>query len=260
MTTRIRPNVASLTCLLLAALGLALGIWQWQRSLYKQDLADRRDRAVAQAAASRPAVVGAEALWEKDLDPIAWDQRPVVLEGLWQSDRQIYLDNRAFEGRAGVHVLAPLVLADGSLAWVNRGWAPKPPGATTPDLTGFIEGQLHRPPSDASVRIAATGQASTMRRLELTRDPAVLRQGALWQNFDGEAAQQWIASTGRDPSRVWPLIFWQTEAPSEGLGLAVPNIRADDVAMHRGYALQWWLLMAVALFFAWRLSRKDKPE
>jgi len=257
--TRIRPNVASLTCLVLAALGLALGIWQWQRSLYKQDLADRRARAAQQAAQTQPTVLGSTVAWQAGLEARDWDQRPVVLSGVWQAHRQIYLDNRALEGRAGVHVLAPLMLADGSIAWVNRGWAPKPPGGAPADLLPFVEGNAHRP-SAQPVMLSATGQASTMRRLELTRDPEALRQGALWQNFDAEAAVPWLTAAGLDAARVWPVIFWQTASPAEGLVLAVPNIRDDDVAMHRGYALQWWLLMLVALFFAWRLSRKDKPE
>lgn len=257
--TRIRLNLASLTCLLLALLGLALGIWQWQRSLYKQDLADRRARAAQQASQAVLAAPGSLAPWQSDLNANDWDQRPVRLSGNWQVNRQIYLDNRALEGRAGVHVLAPLMLADGSLAWVNRGWAPKPPGGAPADLAPFVKGEAHRPPDHPAV-VLATGQASTMRRLELTRDPEALRQGALWQNFDAEAAGLWLSAAGLDSTRVWPVIFWQTTSPAEGLVVAVPNIRDDDVAMHRGYALQWWLLMVVALIFAWRLSRKDKTE
>jgi surfeit locus 1 family protein len=257
--TQIRLNFASLTCLALAALGLALGVWQWQRSLFKQDLADRRDRAAEQAAQTAPAALGSTVVWQPGLDARDWDQRPVVLSGAWQASRQIYLDNRALDGRAGVHLLAPLMLTDGSIAWVNRGWAPKPPGGSPADLVPFVEGNVHRPSAQPAM-LFATGQASTTRRIELTRDPEALRQGALWQNFDAEASRQWLTAAGVDAAKVWPLIFWQTESPAEGLVLAVPNIRDDDVAMHRGYALQWWLLMLVALFFAWRLSRKDKLE
>nr|UOZ96257.1 hypothetical protein NCPCFENI_00149 [Cupriavidus sp.] len=257
MTLR-RPNAASLTCLLLAGLGLALGVWQWQRSLYKLDLAEKRARV--QASVMQLGKDSA-ALWQADISAQAWDQQTVRLTGVWKQDRQIYLDNRAHEGRAGVHVLTPLHLPDGSLVWVNRGWAPRMPGSAIGSSAdqaaqGFVTGQAH-PAPEGSQTLQAVGQASLMRRIELSQDPKALRQGALWQNFDPEAAAQWLNGTADGQLRVWPLIFWQTSEADDGLVRSLPKVGADAVAVHRGYALQWWLLMLVALFFAWRLSQKD---
>lgn len=253
MTLR-RFNAASLTCLVLAALGLGLGIWQWQRSLYKLTLVEKRAQVHATVTALGKDEGGQ---WKAQMAAQDWDQRPVSLSGIWLRDRQIYLDNRAHEGQAGVHVLAPLELPDGSVAWVNRGWAPKMPGQAVGQATdAFVTGQAHRPPEGLDT-LLATGQASTMRRIELTQDPSVLRQGALWQNFDDDAARQWLRSSLPNPPAVWPVIFWQTSDAPDGLTRSLPKLNADAVAMHRGYALQWWLLTIVALFFAWRLSKKD---
>jgi cytochrome oxidase assembly protein ShyY1 len=246
-----RLNAASLSCLLLAILGLGLGLWQWQRSLYKLDLAERQTRTYEGAVALG---VDSSSTWQEGLQAEDWDQRRVTLHGAWRQGRQIYLDNRAHQGRAGVHVIAALELPDGSVAWVNRGWAPKQPGLADRNAGSFENGQAY-PLSEGAQMLEAVGQASIMRRIELSSDPNALRQGALWQNFDPQAALRWLEAG--DHPRVWPVIFWQVSDANDGLIRAIPVVSNDDVAMHRGYALQWWLLMFVALFFAWRLSKKD---
>jgi cytochrome oxidase assembly protein ShyY1 len=91
--------------------------------------------------------------------------------------------------------------------------------------------------------------ASVMRRIELSADPQQLRQGLVWQNFDWALAQEWISG------RVWPVIVWQTSDNGDGLMRRVPEV-AGDIPKHIGYALQWFLMSAVALFFAWRLKPK----
>ncbi len=94
---------------------------------------------------------------------------------------------------------------------------------------------------------------SVMRRMELSSNPAQLRQGRLWQNFDWDAAQEWL------PGDAWPVIAWQTSDNDDGLARAVPEVRSD-VSKHMGYAIQWFLLTALALFFAWRLRPRSPHE
>jgi surfeit locus 1 family protein len=246
---------ASWACLVLALLTLSLGLWQWDRSLEKTALASRV--AESRSASAKPFRAGqaqdnfAKAAMQ-DLD-----RRVATLVGRWQDDKTIYLDNRAHDGAPGVHVLTPMVLMDGSLAWVNRGWAPKAPGATDPRRPAFEAGELHRPVAEpGSVQLEAVAMASLMRRLELRSDAADLRSGALWQNFEPVAAQAWLESgkTG-EPTRTWPVIFWQTSDTGDGLVRRIPTPDREDIAKHEGYALQWWLMSLVALVFAWRLRR-----
>jgi cytochrome oxidase assembly protein ShyY1 len=54
------------------------------------------------------------------------------------------------------------------------------------------------------------------------------------------------------PAETWPVIVWQTSENGDGLRRRVPEV-TGDVPKHLGYALQWFLMGLVALFFAWRL-------
>jgi surfeit locus 1 family protein len=102
---------------------VALGNWQLGRATQKRELAGN-------FAAGGP--------------PIDWLQLPpdapryqrVRLRGQYDPTHQFLLDNMSHESVAGVQVLTPLLLDDGTAVIVNRGWAPY--GATRqdwPDVT-----------------------------------------------------------------------------------------------------------------------------
>ncbi len=240
MVTKRSPKawIAVAVALSLAILGVGLGVWQLGRADDKRSMVNARlERQLALA-------LGLDQPWKPGLAAQSLDQQVVTLTGRWRHDKSIVLDNRAWEGRAGVHVLTPLQLPDKSLVWVNRGWAPKAPGALAP-------GEFKTPPL-ANDPNAMTGVAlaSVMRRIELSDDPQQLRQGLVWQNFDWTLAQQRVSGN------VWPVIVWQTSDNADGLLRRVPEV-ASDVPKHLGYALQWFLMSAVALFFAWRLKPRS---
>lgn len=232
--------------LALALVGVALGVWQLNRAEEKRHLTELRETRTNSMAlglsstGAKPQGMSAMA-WSNSLAPSDFDQQRVLLKGTWIHERSIALDNRAWNGRPGVHVLTPLRLPDESLVWVNRGWMPKAPGA----------GPAPKMPAAANPQeLEGVALASVMRRVELSSSPDQLRQGQLWQNFDWDAAQQWI------PGKVWPVIVWQTSDNGDGLLRRVPEV-TDDVPKHLGYALQWFLLTALALFFAWRLRPRS---
>lgn len=229
-----RAWIAVGVALILAAVGIGLGVWQLGRADEKEAMmALRKDR-------ERDIVIGQQQRWQPDLSAQALDQQRVLLTGRWLSDQSIALDNRAWEGQAGAHVLTPMRLADGSLVWVNRGWMAKPPGVTQVDLP---------PPAGDAVMLSGVALASVMRRMELSSAPETLRQGNVWQNFE------WQAALARVPGNTWPVIVWQTGDTADGLRRKLPEV-SSDVPKHLGYALQWFLMSAAALFFAWRLRPK----
>lgn len=97
--------------------------------------------------------------------------QPVSGVGIWDGSRQILLDNKIRDQRMGVHVLTPLVLPDGRLFLVNRGWAAWPsrsaqlPDPHLPDspseygdpaaLEAEIQGVLNTPPG-TGIRLGET--------------------------------------------------------------------------------------------------------
>lgn len=236
--------------LALAVLGLALCYWQLGRAQEKSRMTELRQArsevlVLGQAPGNTPGHASGHAVIQALGQGIRFsvqqsadslDQQRLLLSGKWLLDKTIFLDNRAFEGRAGVHVLTPLLLSDQSMIWVNRGWMEKPPGITK---------GLSAPAAPAAENLSAIALSSVMKRIELTSDPGQLRQGAVWQNFDWEASRQWLSGP------VWPVIAWQADDNGDGLVRKIPEVRSD-VPKHLGYAAQWFLLTLVALFFAWR--------
>ena len=231
-----RSWAAVLVFLGLAIVGVQLAFWQLGRVDEKQAMIDQRAERRA------PIEIGSiesKLQWKPDLSPQALDQQAVVLRGQWLNDASIALDNRAWEGRAGVHILTPMLLADGSHVWINRGWMAKAPGLT----------QVQIPPAEATKAIEGTALASVMKRMELASQDPQAHGGNVWQNFDWEFSRQ------RVNGRVWPVIVWQTSPAGDGLLKKVPEV-TSDVPKHLGYALQWTLLSVLCLYFAWRLRPK----
>lgn len=224
---------ATVIAVIVGLVAIGLGVWQLGRASEKQSIMDLR--AMRQA----PLGLGIDRKWDAMLQAQALDQQRVMLKGQWLSEASVALDNRAWQGKPGVHVLTPMRLADGSIAWVNRGWLAKAPAAP-------LEKIAQPPASSGPALIEGVALSSVMRRMELSSDPTSLRQGSLWQNFD------WDAASERVNGKVWPVIVWQTSDNGDGLMRSIPEVKSD-VPKHLGYALQWFLLAASAFFFAWRL-------
>lgn len=98
---------------------VVLGNWQLGRAGEKKELAGH-------FSADGPALD-----W-KQLPPDAPRYQRVRLEGQYDTARQFLLDNMSQESVAGVDVLTPFILDDGTAVIVNRGWLPF--GATRQDL------------------------------------------------------------------------------------------------------------------------------
>lgn len=110
----------------LAAL-IALGTWQLHRLEWKQDLIDKLQSRSTGSAVAAP---------DAGADLAAFEFQRVRATGVFRHDRELYLIGRSVSGAPGLHVLTPLVPADGSPAiLVDRGWIPveKRDPATRPE-------------------------------------------------------------------------------------------------------------------------------
>mgnify|MGYP001280661877 FL=1 len=92
---------------------IGLGSWQLQRLQWKNDLISRFEARLAADAITIPAANAA-------LDDLEF--RNLDLYGVFQHDKETFLTGRTYEGNAGFHVVTPLLLHDGRIILVNRGW------------------------------------------------------------------------------------------------------------------------------------------
>jgi surfeit locus 1 family protein len=221
---RFRPRALPTIAMLAAvAVCVAAGRWQQGRMHDKEALRSQMD-----AAMRLPPLVldGMPA-------PADWSTlryRPVVASGVYRADAQILIDNRVHAGRAGYHVVAPLVLADGRTILVNRGWAAQ--GATRAQLPDV-------PPPGGRVTVEGQLWIPSPGYLELKTEAS---PGPLWQNLD---PARFAAAAHID---VLPVVIEQTRAPTPDDGL-VRDWPAPDFGIdkHRIYMVQWYSFAALAV-------------
>ncbi|MDR5865700.1 SURF1 family protein [Halomonas koreensis] len=193
---------------LLVGLGLALGLWQWERA------ADKRERLAAYAAAPR--------LEAPQATPPPGAR--LRLSGEYLAAETLFLDNRTHDGRLGVAVLTPLRGDDGRLWLIERGFLATgvrrdTPSVATPSGRVVLEGRWQadgeRPP--------LFGPNREGRRLQRIEPEA-------WAPLGEFAHAGWLHLEA-GPGRLTP--WWR------------PNVLPP--ARHLGYALQWWGLALAAL-------------
>lgn len=208
----------TLCVLVLMGVLARLGIWQLDR------LVERR--------ASNAALLAALTAEPLDLNRDAVtaeipEGRPVVAVGVFDLEAQLLLKVQSWQGQPGVHLITPLVLADGATAvLVDRGWIPdaqaNAAGAAAFDVVGPVT--------------VAGGAAKSQ---TITRGAAVAPAGPQfeWYRVDIDAIQRQM------PYELLPIYVRQAPPP-EG-NLALPYRSAPEVDLsegsHLSYALQWFI-------------------
>lgn len=217
---RLLPTVAMVAAV---AVCIAAGNWQRGRMSQKEALGERLAAAAAAPLVPLPADVG---------DWSTWRFRRVELAGRYDAPRQIMIDNKVHAGRAGYHVVTPLVLTDGRAVLVNRGYVPagptraELPAAPPPEGPVGVRGRVNLPPADY---------------VELREAPP---EGRVWQNLD---PARFAAATGLP---VLPIVVEATDG-DDGLVRDWPRPDAGT-EKHRIYMMQWYAFAALAFgLWAW---------
>lgn len=236
-TRRFRPRwLPTLAAALLVPLFLAAGQWQWNKAGAKAELQRQFEALASGPAVQIPArLAPAETL----------RYRPVVARGIYEPQRQILIDNRIHQQRAGFHVVTPLRIEGSDVrVLINRGWIPAPaernrmPEVATPAGTVEVSGQAVVP---------------TSRFFTLADDANDGSWQRVWQNLDME---RYVRVAG---FAVQPIVIQM--APDNATGGFVRDWpRPDDRRLtNLGYAMQWWSFAAttVALWLYHGLRRKS---
>jgi len=218
---RFRPSLTlSLILITLCALFLRLGMWQLDRKAEKEALFERF--------ATAPSLGLGQAL----ADGLEFAR--VEAYGRYDAKRHLLLDNRIWNGKAGVHVLTPFQLSDGRWLLVNRGWLPLPPDRSSlPDVptdpvARTIRGRLAPPPAAGPI----LGDADV---LVSSRWPQLMT----YFDLNGAGAALDI------PLQSW-VVQLDADDPS-GFGDRQWSPAVMEPAVHGAYAFQWIALAVTAL-------------
>ena len=242
---RYRPAwIPTLIVLILLPVLLSLGFWQLDRAQQKRLIQaeyDARSNAV-------PVELGPRLQHAEELR-----FHRVVARGTYEPRYQILIDNRVQRGQVGYHVLTPLRIGDSEVrVLVNRGWVPL--GRTRQEL----------PEAEAPTGVQAVTGIATVPRAQVFRlaepEPLTGRWQTVWQHMDMRRYADAV------PFAIQPVVILLDPDSTAG-GFVREWARLDaGIAVHQGYALQWFLLAATLLVIyvvlTVRAARapRDNPE
>ena len=228
-----RPGrLATVVLFLLAFLFATLGTWQTNRAADKEAIEQEH-----RAATALPLELA-----------LARDARFARIEvnGEYDSNRHILLDNQVWQGRAGVFVFTPFYTVGGITILVNRGWLPLAPGRKsmpqipTPQHETVLKGMLNTSP--VAGRILGS-------RDELRKDgwPQLVTylnladiSDSLGVSLEDRIIQLSQSEQDGFEGRDWKPVFLSS-------------------SRHRGYAFQWFALTA-ASFAMWLVTGFRNPS
>jgi cytochrome oxidase assembly protein ShyY1 len=212
----------------LVVIGLAwvawrLGEWQFHR------LEDRQERNAIVERNEKLAPVPVTDVMTTDGSLTTADEwKRVTATGTYAVEDTVVVRYRTREGAAGVDVVVPLVLADGSSVLVDRGWfATENRGATPDDVPAPPVGEVT---IEGWVRLDATGDSTEVTN-QSTR--------AINSEQIGEALDREVL-TG--------FVDLRSESPEPAVGLRPVELPELDNGPHFFYGLQWWFFGVLALF------------
>lgn len=170
------------------------------------------------------------------------DYRRVVVQGQWLSLHPLKMQPRTYEGQSGYHLMMPLLLKNGQILIVNRGWVPDKVdvGLQDVDTVTLVAGVVREAPTEKPFGM-------------LDNNPA--RDFWAWPDMTA------IANRIGTPLPV-PVILYAERAQDAQAdeypigGQIQVNIRNE----HKHYAMTWYSL-GIALLVIWLMAaRKPAPK
>ena len=217
------------TCMLMAVF-LRLGWWQWSKASDVEAQVELRDAR----SAVNPVLIGSRLVSPSDVEGAL-----VLVRGNFVASEQFFVDNQQHQGRPGLHVITPLTIEGTQVrVLINRGWVgwggtrDVLPTVAVPEGRVEINGRAFSPSSKAPAFVS-----------EPTGDLGVLRTRIRMDEIQAKQDQP-----------LQPIVVLMTSAEaSDGLIREWPEL-SNKAPMHKGYALQWFLMAVVLLAFFLRSS------
>ncbi|MEU8528841.1 SURF1 family protein [Streptomyces sp. NPDC048629] len=173
--------------------------------------------------------------------------RRVTATGTFDTAHEVVVRRRTnADDRVGMHVLTPLVLKDGRVLLVNRGWVPAATDQSAyPDVPPAPKGEVT---VTGRLKADETTGASGIKDLRGLPDRQVMLI---------DSAQQ-AKLTGAEVLGGY-LELTDPAAPN-GSPEQIPAPDHDSIGAHMAYAVQWWLFAAGVPVGWWILVRREKQD
>ncbi len=218
---------------------LGFGIWQVERLAWKNDLIDRLQVRTTAAPVPLDGLSG---------KPAEDEYRQVKLTGRFDHAHELFLAARSLNGNIGYQVVTPLVLNDGRVVLVNRGWIPD----TRKDPSRRAEGQVPGTVDVVGVtRLTqipgwVTPDNDPVKNVWFYVDIAAMRRAA---DIAAPGPEYWFAANAAPNPGGFP-IGGQTE-------INLPND-------HLQYAITWFsfavTLSIIYLIYSRKLAKREEEK
>ncbi|MFE0704102.1 SURF1 family protein [Streptomyces sp. NPDC058872] len=218
--------ILTLVALVLVPTMIELGFWQFHRHEHRV----AQNALIADNLKAEPVPV--EGLTSPGHTvPRADYWRQVTATGTFDTAHEVVVRRRtSSDDRVGVHVLTPLVLRDGRIVLVNRGWVP-----AAADQHAF-----------PAVPPAPRGEVTVTGRLKA--DETTGASGI--KDLKGLPDRQVMLINSRQQAELigrevlGGYLELTAPRPSGGTPEPVPEPDHDSIGAHMAYAVQWWLFAA----------------
>ena len=220
---------------------IGLGTWQVQRLHWKEGLIAQRQAALGAPPVDLPrSLDGARGL----------EFHPVRVAGVLRHDHEFLVNaTERRGGGAGFLVVTPLVLADGAVVLVERGWVPTDRKAPESREAGEVAGTVA---IEGLLRLAPVGKPGWF-------VPDNRPERNEWYFLDLAAMAQTLS-----PATILPFYVEAGPAPNPGGYPVGGQARTDLPNDHLQYAITWYALAAslLVIFFLYvrRERARSRPE
>lgn len=236
------PNLIPLIAtIIVIPILLSLGLWQLDRADEKRVM----DKTVQEAISKKPLNVNFENIGQLETEIY----RKTTIEGYFDSQNQMLLDNRTHLGKPGYHVISPFIFENKGKQYtilVNRGWIGyKGTRDNIPDIS------IDKAPRTLTGSIKALSDAIVLSGDEQTKQPVVMTSSnyKLIQSIQLENLQK---LTGYS---LLPVVIELNKEQENGF-IRVWKPYYGSIDKHNAYALQWFAMAIIVLFLFIRLNIK----